>query len=107
MPEPTLENLAGAAEAAFLAVLPGFSLTRREVDPGDGARDGFRLVFEQDGRRCEIRYADMEVEVALNGRELFGWNVHADFAGNAFSRENLGKAISRIALSAANQGLEP
>ena len=42
----------------------------------------------------------MSIEVTMNGVELFGWNVHPDFAGDAFSRENLGKAIARIALSA-------
>ena len=100
MHEPTLESLADGAEAAFSAALPGFSRSSRDVDSGWGARDGFRLIFEQGEKQCEVLYSDMSIEVTMNGVELFGWNVHPDFAGNAFSRENLGKAISRIALSA-------
>ena len=100
MNEPTLESLADDADAAFSSVLPGFARTNRNVDSGWGARDGFRLVYEQGEKRCEVLYSDMAIEVTMNGKELFGWAVHPDFAGNAFSRENLGKAISRIALSA-------
>jgi hypothetical protein len=106
MSDPTLEYLASEAEAAFLAALPGFSLTTREVDSGSGPRDGFKLVYGLDHKQCVVLYSDMQIEVFLNDRELFGWNVHAGFAGNAFSRENLGRALSRIAFSAAGQGLE-
>ena len=106
MSESTLESLANDAEAAFGAALPGLSLATREVDSGWSARDGFRLVFQGDNKQCVVLYSDIVIEVTLNGKEFFGPNVHSDFAGNAFARENLGHAISRIAASAAAQGLE-
>jgi hypothetical protein len=64
-------------------------------------RGGFQLVFSHDVGPCEVVYSDMELEVSLNGIEIFGPKVHVGFEGNMFSREHLREYLPRIAASAA------
>jgi hypothetical protein len=64
-------------------------------------RGGFRLVLANMTGSFEVLYSDMQLEVRLNGREVFGTKVHGGFEGNMFSREHLREYLPRIAASAA------
>ncbi len=106
MTETTVADLASSAEVASTELLPELAVTERRLFCEESFKGGFKLVLEASGRRIEVLYSDMEIDVSLNGRELFGYNVHNGFGGNMFSRDNLAKAISRIAVSALGQGIE-
>jgi hypothetical protein len=65
-------------------------------------RGGFRLVLAADqGRKFDILYSDLQLEVSYEGSEVFGNDVHAGFEGNMFSREHLRQYLPRIAASVA------
>src|SRR5688572_18646186 len=100
MLSPTLAELAADAESAFGASLQGYACVERTVDSGQTFYDGFRLTFKSGRHRFLIVYTGIEIEVTFDDREVFGWSLHEDFAGNAFSRENLRPALPRIAASA-------
>lgn len=106
MSETTVAQLASSAEFAFTELFPEFAVTERSLCWEDSFKGGFKLVLEVSSRRVEVIYSDMEIDVTLNGRELFGHNVHDGFDGNMFSRDDLAKAMPRIAMSALGQGLE-
>lgn len=106
MIETTVTGLASSAEVAFTELFPEFAVTELRLFWEESFKGGFKLVLEASGRRIEVLYSDMEIDVTLNGRELFGNNVHDGFGGNMFSRDNLAKAISRIAVSALGQSIE-
>jgi hypothetical protein len=106
MTETSVAELASSAETAFTELFPEFAVTERNLFLEESFKGGFKLILEASGRRIEVVYSDMEIDVTLNGRELFGYNVHVGFDGNMFSRDNLAMAISRISVSTLGQGIE-
>ena len=102
MQELTVAELAQDAEREFRAAFGNaLRAASRQTFGESNYRGGFKLVFFHDAGRCEVVYADMEVEVSLNGKEIFGPKVHFGFEGNMFSREHLREYLPRIAASAA------
>ena len=101
MQELTVAELAQDTEREFRAAFGNTlrAASRQTFDESD-YRGGFKLVFSHDAGRCEVMYSDMEMEVSLNGREIFGSKVHVGFEGNVFSREHLREYLPRIAASA-------
>ena len=105
MAEPTVAELALDAEREFRAAFgPALGTASRQTFGESNYRGGFKLVFAHAAGRCEVVYSDMEMEVSLNGKEIFGSKVHAGFEGNMFSHEHLREYLPRIAASAAAAG---
>jgi hypothetical protein len=98
----TIADLTKDAEREFRAALHHeLVLETCETFGESHYRGGFRLVLANETGSFEVLYSDMQLEVSLNGREVFGTKVHAGFKGNMFSREHLREYLPRIAASAA------
>ena len=104
MESPSLNELVADAEQQFRDALgPSFHVASREVIAESYYRGGFRLVFANASGQVQVFYGDLELEVTVNGRELFGPAVHQGFSGNMFSREHLKQYLPAIAASLFTQ----
>ena len=101
---PKLSDLANDAENQFqLALGPKFRVASNEVLGESQARGGFRLCFADGSRELVVAYGDLQIEVTLNGLELFGFTNHIGFAGNMFSREHFKECLPRIVAASIEQ----
>jgi hypothetical protein len=101
---PKLAELADDSERQFQSALgPAFQVVSCEVLGESHYRGGFRLVLSDGSRSFVVAYGDLELEVTLNGRELFGPQFHRGFEGIMFSREHLKQYLPGIVASSLAQ----
>jgi hypothetical protein len=91
MPELTVAELAKDAQREFR---PAFGDTFRptscQIFSQSDYRGGFKLVFSHSAGRCEVVYSDMELDVSLNGKELFGPKCTLGSKGTCFLANTCG-----------------
>ena len=93
----TLSALDSEAEIEFQRRLgPKFTLVSSKVLGESHYRGGFTLEFSDGIRRVVATYGDLEFDVRIDGRELFGPANHGEFSGIMFSREHLREHLPHI-----------
>jgi hypothetical protein len=102
MDVPKLSDLANDAENQFqLALGPTFRVASNEVLGESQARGGFRLCFADGSREIVVAYGDLQIEVTLNGQELFGFTNHVSISKSVF-RVSLQRQLSNWRLGPNN-----
>jgi len=100
----TISDVVKDAEREFLAAFRGkLAVKSCDIFGESHYRGGFRLVLAGNASSCEVVYSDMELEVSVNGNEIFGHKIHRGFEGNMFSLEHLREYLPRIAASAVGE----
>lgn len=104
---PSVDQLVMETQQAFEFLIgKGYGPPAVELVLPDCGRGDFVISYRAAESVLRIRYLDMEVDVERDGLQLFGASRPGRFTGNMFSRQNLLRCMTRIAVDVA-AAMEP